>query len=66
MSDAAETPTVAYDTHDYDNYPYTGFQVGANYERRFRKPEHTFTAFGHGSRIDPDKRVTISSPTTAC
>ncbi len=31
MSDAAETPTVAYDTHDYDNYPYTGFQVGANY-----------------------------------
>ena len=29
MSDAAETPTVAYDTHDYDNYPYTGFQVGA-------------------------------------
>ena len=54
MSDAAETPTVAYDTHDYDNYPYTGFQVGANYERRFRKPEHTLTV-SDMVEIDPDK-----------
>ena len=54
MSDTAETPTVAYDTHDYDNYPYTGFQVGANYERRFRKPEHTLTV-SDMIEIDPDK-----------
>lgn len=54
MSDAAETPTVAYDTHDYDNYPYTGFQVGANYERLFRKPEHTLTV-SDMVEIDPDK-----------
>lgn len=48
MSDAAETPTVAYDTHDYDNYPYTGFQVGANYERRFPQARTYAHCFGHG------------------
>ena len=58
MSDAAETPTVAYDTHDYDNYPYTGFQVGANYERRFRKPEHTLTV-SDMVEIDPDKSYNL-------
>lgn len=54
MLDAAETPTVAYDSYDYDNYPYTGFQVGGNYERRFQKPEHTLTV-SDMVEIDPDK-----------
>ena len=43
MLDADERPTVEYATHDYSDYPFTGFQIGTNYERRFRKPEHTLT-----------------------
>ena len=54
MLDSEENPTVAYDTHDYNSYPYTGFQVGTNYERRFRKPEHTLTV-SDMVEIDPDK-----------
>lgn len=54
MLDADERPTVEYATHDYDNYPYTGFQIGANYERRFRKPEHTITV-SDMVETDPDK-----------
>lgn len=55
MSDAAETPTVAYDTHDYDNYPYTGFQVGAHYERRFPQAPNIRSLFRTWSRSTPTK-----------
>ncbi len=58
--DKDETPTVEYASSDYDNYPYTGYQIGANYERRFRKPEHTLTV-SDMVEIDPDKGYNLVS-----
>lgn len=54
MLDTEEQPTVEYATRTDTDYPYTGFQVGANYERRFGKPEHTLTV-SDMVEVAPDK-----------
>jgi len=60
MCDIEERPTVEYATRSFDNFPYTGFEVGANYERRFRKADRTLTV-SDMVEIDPDKGYELAA-----